>query len=347
MNEIMVSVVVPSYNAEKTLEKCVRSLTAQTANDKIEIILVDDGSADGTGKLCDVLASSFERVKAVHRENGGVSAARNSGIAAASGKYLAFVDSDDEVMPEMYERMLTGDGADMVLCGYVNEIDGGKMQVDYPFETEKMLGEDYLADVVIPFSASKSSIYSCCNKLFLRKIVIENEVRFPQGVRLGEDMAFFLAFIAKAKSLYYIKDYLYIYNDNPVSATRQISGDVIENHSNQYSVMRSFLNGMQGIEKEKCLCLNAVRTVRNYMTEMYIACRDLKLADAFRAQKAIASHPVFREVLDESRGSAELQRRTNNRVEKMLLRYADRKQSLRAVLLVKTVELILKLRGKT
>lgn len=113
-----ISVIVPVYKTEKYLEKCVGSIIAQTYGD-LEIILVDDGSPDSSGSLCDELAASDSRIRVIHKTNGGLSSARNAGIDAASGEYLGFVDSDDWVEPEMFEILLDRllvSGADISCC---------------------------------------------------------------------------------------------------------------------------------------------------------------------------------------------------------------------------------------
>lgn len=112
-----VSVIVPVYNAEKYLQECVDSILRQTLTD-LELILVDDGSTDTSPALCDRYAEQDARVKVIHKPNGRAASARNAGIRAASGGYVAFVDSDDWVSPEMYEKMLDTD-ADVTLCDYV------------------------------------------------------------------------------------------------------------------------------------------------------------------------------------------------------------------------------------
>ena len=101
-----VSIVVPVYNVEKYLDRCIQSLRNQTVRD-IEIILVDDESPDNCPALCDRYALEDARIKVVHKKNGGLSSARNAGLKAAAGKYVGFVDSDDDVELDMYERMLS------------------------------------------------------------------------------------------------------------------------------------------------------------------------------------------------------------------------------------------------
>ena len=115
-----ISIIVPVYKVENYLERCVNSLLAQTWHD-IEIILVDDGSPDNSGAICDEFAEKDPRVKVVHKENGGLSSARNAGIVVANGEYIGFIDSDDYIKPQMYEKLLdalVNADADMAICNY-------------------------------------------------------------------------------------------------------------------------------------------------------------------------------------------------------------------------------------
>ncbi len=100
-----ISVIVPVYNVEQYLPRCVESILAQTY-ENLEILLVDDGTKDNSGAICDAYARQDARVKAIHKKNGGLSSARNAGIDAATGEYLSFVDSDDWIEPDMYEKMM-------------------------------------------------------------------------------------------------------------------------------------------------------------------------------------------------------------------------------------------------
>ena len=112
-----VSVIVPVYNAEKYLAECVDSILAQTLRD-IEVILVDDGSTDTSPAICDASAGKDSRVKVIHKANGRAASARNAGMKIVQGEYVAVVDSDDWISPDMYEKMLAA-GADVCLCDYV------------------------------------------------------------------------------------------------------------------------------------------------------------------------------------------------------------------------------------
>ena len=114
----MISVIVPIYNVEKYVNKCVGSIVNQTYTN-LEIILVDDGSPDRCPEICDEWAKKDSRIKVIHKKNGGLSDARNAGMKIASGDYIAFVDSDDWIAPEMYERLLMAiknDNSDIAAC---------------------------------------------------------------------------------------------------------------------------------------------------------------------------------------------------------------------------------------
>ena len=119
----LISIIVPVYNVKNYLEKCLQSICGQTYKN-LEIILIDDGSSDGSGELCDLFAQRDGRIKVIHQANAGQSAARNRGLAVAQGEFLGFVDSDDWIEPDMYEflyHLLKENGADISICSHYIE----------------------------------------------------------------------------------------------------------------------------------------------------------------------------------------------------------------------------------
>ena len=120
MDEKLVSVIIPAYNIEDYIGRCLDSIISQTYKN-LEIIVVDDGSRDHTGEILDNYAKKDRRIKVIHKENGGVSSARNKGIEAAEGDYIGFIDGDDLIEPEMYKTLvdlLEEENADIAHCGY-------------------------------------------------------------------------------------------------------------------------------------------------------------------------------------------------------------------------------------
>lgn len=180
----LISIIVPVYNILEYLPRCVQSLQAQTY-EKIEIILVDDGSTDGTDKLCDQLAEGDARIKVFHKENGGSSSARNLGITKASGEYIGFVDSDDYVDSTMYEMLYNGIEQYQVSVAQIgrNEIDmNGNALPDIctpPTEAQCIGAKDFLRELLL-----HRGDCSFCTKL-VKKELLEKE-QFPLGV-LNED----------------------------------------------------------------------------------------------------------------------------------------------------------------
>lgn len=132
----LISVIVPVYRVEGLLPRCVESILAQTYRN-LEIILVDDGSPDGCGALCDDYARRDSRVRVIHQKNGGLAAARNAGLSSARGAFLGFVDSDDHIAPDMYETLLnsiTAENADIAVCGRYMELESGELVPEFTLE---------------------------------------------------------------------------------------------------------------------------------------------------------------------------------------------------------------------
>lgn len=180
----LITVIIPAYNIMEYLSRCVHSVTAQTYRN-LEILLVDDGSTDGTGELCDELGSEDDRIRVLHKENGGSSSARNLGLEAASGEYVGFVDSDDYIEPDMYERLLRAIEEHGVPAGQVgrDEIDEqGKKLPDIcepPKEEEVWESRDFLRELLL-----HRGDCSFCTKLIRRDLFAGRA--FPEK-KLNED----------------------------------------------------------------------------------------------------------------------------------------------------------------
>ncbi len=177
----MISVIVPVYNVEKYLERCVKSIVAQTYKD-LEILLIDDGSTDKSGKMCDDFQQTDSRIKAFHKQNGGLSDARNYGIEHSSGEFISFVDSDDyidEKMLETLHRLIIENDADLAVCSAMDVFEGKEVtQVKEIKEFNLNKVESY------KYMLRGDGIPSACNKLYKRQTV--GDVRFPVG-KLYED----------------------------------------------------------------------------------------------------------------------------------------------------------------
>ena len=190
-----ISVIVPVYNVELYLSRCVDSLLRQTYGE-LEIILVDDGSTDGSGTICDTYAGQDSRVNVIHQENGGVSAARNAGLAEATGTYVAFVDSDDWLEPTYIEQLagpLAGQAYDQVVGG-MRSTDGTAVLGKWIPALETMSKAEFL-ERFWEFFASGLMVSSVCGKLYRRDKI---EQPFSVEMRCGEDLHFNLSYLKNA-----------------------------------------------------------------------------------------------------------------------------------------------------
>lgn len=185
----IVSVIVPVYNTEKYLPECIESVLFQSYTD-FELLLIDDGSTDGSGLICDEYARKDFRIKVVHKSNGGVSSARNEGLDIARGEYVCFVDSDDWVCKDYLKNLVLGmkRGTDLVIAALA---DGTSPSYSTYFD----LNEYFRV------YSRLALIYSPCAKLFRNKIIIDSCLRFDTNVNYGEDTLFNLAYLLYAKQI--------------------------------------------------------------------------------------------------------------------------------------------------
>lgn len=239
----MVSIIVPVYKAEPYLARCVESLRRQTLSD-IEIILVNDGSPDRCPQMCDEFAKADPRIRVVHKENGGVSAARNAGLDVAAGEYIAFVDSDDWIDTSMYATMMAHAreyDCDVVLCDclkefpdrtelYSHDIRGG-------YYHREQLEREYFPHLLMMEKLEYPATISNWLLLFKRKLA--DGLRYLSGVRYSEDLLFGAALMYRAQSFYYMKGQAYYhYVMNPWSATHQYVPDKWNDYLRLYKGIR-------------------------------------------------------------------------------------------------------------
>ena len=183
--EKTISIIVPVYNAEKTLERCVRSLMAQTYGN-IEILLVNDGSRDQSPAICQRFAQEDGRIRVIDKPNGGVSSARNAGLDAARGDYVMFCDSDDWVEPDWCECLVSNFGSgDLVIC----EIDRGGMKTEHAIPQRDSERRDILHEPLL--------VSSPVNKLFDTSVIRQYGLHFREGLSVGEDLCFALEYLCK------------------------------------------------------------------------------------------------------------------------------------------------------
>ena len=224
MDQRLISIIVAAYNVEKYLDRCIKSLVLQTYP-YLEIILVDDGSTDETGKICDEWTRKDKRISVIHKENGGLSDARNAGIGKAHGKWLGFVDGDDYVADTMYEhlyqhRIENG----ITVCGYQTE-ESGNLQEHYSIERRlepKEAVELYLTNELYSICYGKFTYWGsyAWNKLYDRSLFAR--ISYPIGKKY-EDMYVIMDLVYQAKYIQFIPSCEYIYVQHSESITHDFS----------------------------------------------------------------------------------------------------------------------------
>ena len=220
MENPLISVIVPVYKAEKHLEKCIGSIIGQTYKN-LEIILVDDGSPDNCGLICDELAKTDSRIRVFHKENGGQSSARNLGLDNMQGQYVGFVDSDDWIEPDMYEHLytlLTVNNAQIAACGTALEyLNGETSYFNLSYPAEKEIRVYTMMEALTESFENQRITYSPCDKLYSSDIF--SSLRMTVG-RIYEDMEIIPKCIEKTNRIVYDPTPLYHYNLTEESTIR-------------------------------------------------------------------------------------------------------------------------------
>ena len=236
-----VSIIIPVYNAEKTLCRCLDSLVVQTYED-VEIILVNDGSVDSSRNICETYRDKYSQIILINQENAGPATARNVGIDSASGKYISFVDADDYVECGMIEEMVNAaetNHAEMVICGYDQEHSGVIVKHEYKYDAGLYVGEGarkIAIDLISDVSAKRIPPYSPV-RMILKDVLENPQIRYAKGMIRSEDYYFFV-------QLHRIKR-LYLLGDKPLYHYIEVSNSVTHRYVPKYwSSVKKIYHGL-------------------------------------------------------------------------------------------------------
>ena len=264
MSYPLISIIVPIYKVEKYLHRCINSILAQTYPN-IEVVLVDDGSPDKCGTICDEYSKRDERVVVIHRENGGLSAARNSGIDICKGEYIGFVDSDDYIVPTMYEQLYNDISQYNTLLAFCHTdvIRNGKSDNKRYGDYSEMRTKSY----IMRRALEESIWWAAWTKLYHRSLF--DNIRFPEG-KVNEDLAVMMYIYDKCDNIAinYNKLYYYCIREDSITTSKLNSHkfDILDNASNVAEYMRThhpeLENAARGILLSNSLSL--LKQLRNY-----------------------------------------------------------------------------------
>lgn len=268
MPQKTVSVIIPVYNAEAFLEECINSVLKQSYP-AIELLLINDGSTDRSGEICDRFAEEDERIRVIHQSNAGPSAARNTGLRAVTGEYLQFVDADDTIHPEMIERFIASIGRHpLLISGYRTVLrKNGQIFHSTPHRlplSGEFSKQEFLTHFIDLYP--HLFIHYSWNKCYLTSFIKEAGLQFDPHLDWGEDLLFNLEVIERCSSIRLIEDDLYDYtHSNADSITSRYRVDYFDNTQRMQHMTRSFLrrNGSySGETKDKF--------ERNYITRVIL-----------------------------------------------------------------------------
>ena len=261
MDEKLVSVIIPAYNIEDYIGRCLDSIISQTYKN-LEIIVVDDGSRDYTGEILDNYAKKDRRIKVIHKENGGVSSARNKGIEAAEGDYIGFIDGDDLIEPEMYKTLvdlLEEENADIAHCGYQMVFPD---RIDYYHNTGKkkiQTTEEGLKDLLSGEMIEPGLV----NKLYKKELI--KNCRLNETVKINEDLLMnYQLFKLSQKSVYYdITPYSYMIRSSSATGANSL----ITKREDSLRVLNQI--------KDDCINNNLLSIIyKRYIYLLMAICRD-------------------------------------------------------------------------
>lgn len=247
----LISIIIPVYNLFCYIEECITSIQKQTY-DNIEIIIVDDGSTDNSGDLCEKIAEKDERIQVIKQENMGVVAARGAGIEASSGEYISFVDGDDWIEPDMIETMvnLMNNGVDMVSAGFYRQFTPNRIiKINDRFSeglyTEEKQIRAILGKVLYDQESETFHLLapSCWNKLFRADLVKKIYREIATEIIYAEDVIFFYKYLIRCQSLAITYKYLYHYRYRGSSAVHTVNTHMLMDINKVYLALKKDFQG--------------------------------------------------------------------------------------------------------
>lgn len=281
---VEISIIVPVYKVEKYLSRCVNSLVAQTCKN-IEIILVDDGSPDQCPAMCDQLAETDDRIKVIHKANGGLSSARNAGMRIAQGKYIGFVDSDDDVELNMFAEMVEAaeqNNADFVMSDYVRYLENGEKYLVSAklrsgiYDKEDIEKEIY-PSLIMGENIDYGPILSVWHCIYNHKFLKNNNIVFANDVKWSEDNLFSAIVGYHANCFVYLKGKgFYHYYQNPGTITTSYRSGAWNVYKRMNEYLEEFFKSKKDYNFDRQLKLHII----------YYACNTIRMecynAESFR-----------------------------------------------------------------
>lgn len=255
--DVLISIIIPVFNAEKYIAECLTSVITQTYTD-LEILLIDDGSTDQSGQICDQFANEDKRIKVIHKSNGGVSSARNTGLEWAQGEYIAFVDADDcvdkEYISKLYKKIIDTK-ADISFCGYSKLINTNLYEVkeSIPECVNVNTHDEAFVDLLCRLFTLKNYIFGSCCRILFRK-TLAKDIYFNSNIKISEDLLFLVSIMLKAKIIASVSQPLYFYRQASASVSQSYKRDYLNNQEHLYLELEKIFNSLDNEICKKTFC---------------------------------------------------------------------------------------------
>lgn len=264
------SIIIPAYNAEKCIGECINSIELDKEwRHSVEVLVVNDGSTDLTSEVVCNFSKKYECVKLINQENRGVSAARNTGIQAALGEYIYFLDADDCVKRNVLDKVIecaTKTEAELIIADYIyHDTQSGKQRCSVnKIPYEQLLERGYIEKNIFYrfFIQDNEGLPSVCNKLFRREIVIENSILFDTNRTYGEDWRFVIEYLESIQTLYSVNKAIYTYRMDGTQCY----------HKYSKGLAYCLIDGHRTLKKmndKYCLCDKQSKEYRKFVTTFY------------------------------------------------------------------------------
>lgn len=297
---ILVSVIIPVYNAELHLQKCIESLLSQTLQ-SCEFIFINDGSTDKSQFIIEKFQINDNRIILINQDNHGVSVARNQGLKIVSGNYIGFVDADDYIESDYFEKLhdeISQNNLDCVVAKYKSTLDRHTSISNHPFPSNEIYNKEFIKNKIIAFFIREDKLNTIWNKLYKSEIITSNpQIQFPKGIVIGEDGLFNLHFFNQCNNVKFIDYCGYNYLEVTKSATRDVSKDYFSIALQQfnYDYKNEFGIDLPNEEITKIKSQRLINTLISLVNVYFNS--NLKSKNNY--VYAMISHPIIRTIFKE------------------------------------------------
>lgn len=307
-----ISVIIPVYNSEQYLGDCIKSVLLQTYSN-IEILIVDDGSTDGSPQICDHYAQNDDRIRVIHKPNEGVSAARNIGIEKANGEYIVFVDSDDRLDSNALETAhdsATDTKADLVIWNYYF-VRGSKIirNEDFPesgvYDDEGLI-DSLIASTLCPLICKLKTpndliigMSFTWNKMFRKSVLQDHTIRFNEEISMYEDIAFVCRYLKHTDTVAFVDECNYFYRVLDTNATNSYKAKLVDNDNKLMSELQEALPEMTELQKE-AYTARRIRCITDIAKYLYFH-KDNKKKDVRGFLMALKENKEYADAIREAR----------------------------------------------